>query len=228
MSASIDSFANSAKPFVDSMDLVRRAPNCSVCVDKHLASQHCATCDDVMCEEAVSVHRELVKCWAADQHVMVRVRDMDPNMSATAKAVIAVRTKIDARLTKLQNFRRELLGREARAGQKLWTVSFYSHPLTPPFFFSNRENHSPFRPKASPSSNCLWTRARQFSSKPNFSSIDRLSFAETIWPRYERCSVTASSLDTMQKWMLSYLKLSPRNRRRYCCETKANPNFFMK
>lgn len=135
MSASIDSFANSAKPFVDSMDLVRHAPNCSVCVDKHLASQHCATCDDVMCEEAVSVHRELVKCWAADQHVMVRVRDMDPNMSATAKAVIAVRTKIDARLTKLQNFRRELLGREARAGQKLWTVSFYSHPLTPPFFF---------------------------------------------------------------------------------------------
>lgn len=37
-------------------------PNCSVCVDKHLASQHCATCDDVMCEEAVGVHRELVKC----------------------------------------------------------------------------------------------------------------------------------------------------------------------
>lgn len=98
-------------------------PNCSVCVDKHLASQHCATCDDVMCEEAVGVHRELVKCWAADQHVMVRVRDMDPNMSATAKAVIAVRTKIDARLTKLQNFRHELLDHEARAGQKLWTVS---------------------------------------------------------------------------------------------------------
>lgn len=132
MSASIDSFADSAKPFVDSMDLVRHAPNCSVCVDKHLASQHCATCDDVMCEEAVGVHRELVKCWAADQHVMVRVQDMDPDMSATAKAVIAVRTKIDARLTKLQNFRHELLGREARAGQKLWTVS---SPSPPPFFF---------------------------------------------------------------------------------------------
>jgi hypothetical protein len=138
-SNSADPFVNSANLSADSMALVSPAPNCSVCVDKHLASQHCATCDDVMCEAAVGVHSELVKCWAAHKHVMVRVGDMDPNMSVATKAVLRVCTKIDARLEKLQTYRQELLGREAKACQKLWTVpAIHQTTQRPPLFFKKK------------------------------------------------------------------------------------------
>jgi len=101
----------------------RPAPNCSVCVDTHLATRHCGTCGEALCEAAVSVHSEVVKCWAA-AHVVVPVEDVDSNWSIACKEVFRVRSKIDARLTKLQAFRQALSERDANSGPKLWTVFF--------------------------------------------------------------------------------------------------------
>lgn len=101
----------------------RPVPNCSVCVDTHLATRHCGTCGEAMCEVAVRVHSEVVKYWAA-AHTVVSVEDVDPNLSIATKEVFRVRTKIDARLTKLQAFRRALSERDANSCPKLWTVVF--------------------------------------------------------------------------------------------------------